>query len=74
LSLQIHFQGRVIALPAPKNPFVGAGGLVDHPYKCISRGGWPAPGNEFLGAGSFSVPEKGVFLAARTSHGFSTRS
>ena len=20
--------------------FVGAGGLVDHPYKCISRGGW----------------------------------
>ena len=20
--------------------FVGAGGLVDRPYKCISRGGW----------------------------------
>ena len=35
--------------------FVGAGGLVDRPYKCISRGGG------FLGAGSFSVPEKGYF-------------
>ena len=23
--LQIHFQGRVTALPAPENPFVGAG-------------------------------------------------
>jgi len=42
--------------------FVGAG----HPP--------PASGNGFLGADSFSVPEKGVFLAARTSHGFSTHS
>ena len=36
--VQIHFQGRVTALPAPENPFVGAGG------------GWPAPENAFPGA------------------------
>ena len=35
--------------------------------------GWPAPRNGFLGAGSFFVPKKEVFLAARTSHRFSTR-
>ena len=33
---------------------------------------WPAPGNGFLGAVSLPVSEKEVFLAARTSNGFST--
>jgi len=36
---EIHFQGRVIALPDLENPFVWAGGLVDRPCKCISKGG-----------------------------------
>ena len=35
--------------------------------------GWPAPGNGFLGAVSLLVREKKVFLAAKTSNGFSTR-
>ena len=34
---QIDFQGRVGGDPRPENPFVGTGGLVDRPYKCISR-------------------------------------
>ena len=35
--------------------------------------GMARPGNGFLGAGSLPAPEKEIFLAARTSHGFSTR-
>ena len=34
------FSGAGGGWPAPENPFVGAGGLVDRPYKCIFRGGW----------------------------------
>ena len=59
------------------NTFVGAGHPLNRPYKWVFRApaptNAPAPGNGFLWAGSFSVSEKGVFLAARTSHGFSTR-
>ena len=38
-SLQIHFQGRVTALPAWKSICRGGWG-VTRPWKCISRGGW----------------------------------
>jgi len=51
----------VISSPAPENRFVGA-------VEGVVR-----PGNGFLGTISLSVPEKEVFLAARTSNGFSIR-
>ena len=35
--------------PAPTNLFLGAGGLMARPYKCICRGGWgPGPPQQII--------------------------
>jgi len=36
-KIEKYFYGRVMAQPAPRNGFVGAGDVVTHPYKSISE-------------------------------------